>query len=129
MHFLPWWALLAGLAASAIVAYLLLGRTQARGSRWALFVLTAVAAPVLLAGAVAAAIVLSTLLSAYLEDRTAAPKGSPRSPAQAERTGAEAINEGTDLRTISETTATATGYPSASSRASPSAPFSASASP
>ena len=86
MQFLPWWALLACLAASAFAAYLLLERTQAGDSRWALFALTAIAAPVLLAVAVAAAVVLSTLLSAYLEDRTAAPAGLPEPAARTERT-------------------------------------------
>ena len=61
MHFLPWWALVACLAASAFAAYLLIGRTQAGGSRWALFALTAAAA--VLAAAMATAVVLSTLLS------------------------------------------------------------------
>ena len=112
MHFLPWWALVACLAASAFAAYLLLGRTRAGDSRWGLFALTAAAAPVLLAGAVAAAVVLSTLLSAYLEDRTAAPTG------RTERTGAEASPEGTETETTLERAAPATGGPSASASAS-----------
>ena len=87
MHFLPWWALLACLAASAFAAYLLLGRTQAGDSRWALFALTAVAAPAVLAAAMAAAVVLSTLLSAYLWDQ---PAGRPEPAARSESTGAEA---------------------------------------
>ena len=74
MHFLPWWALVACLAASAFAAYLLIGRTQAGDSRWALFALTAAAAPAVLAAAMAAAVVLSTLLSAYLWDQ---PAGRP----------------------------------------------------
>ena len=75
MQFLPWWALVACLAASALAAYLFLGRTRAGDSPWALFALTAVAAPVVLAGAMAVALVLSTLLSAFLDDRTASPAG------------------------------------------------------
>jgi hypothetical protein len=127
VHFLPWWALVACLAASAVVAYLLLGRTQAGDSRWALFPLTAVAAPVVLAGAMAAAVVLSTLLSAPLDDRTAAPAGRTEPAARTEGTGAEASPEGTETETTSEPTAPATSSPSASPGASPSA--SASASP
>ena len=129
MHFLPWWALVACLAASAVAAYLLLGRTQAGDSRWALFALTAVAAPVVLAGAMAAAVVPSTLLSSYLDDRTAAPTDPSEPAARTERTGAEATTEGTDLTTTSEPTAPATSSPSASPGASPSASASASASP
>jgi lysylphosphatidylglycerol synthetase-like protein (DUF2156 family) len=69
VYFLPWWALVACLAASALAAYLLLGRTRAGDSLWWLLPLTAVAAPVGLAGAMAAAVVLLTLLSALVEDR------------------------------------------------------------
>ncbi len=129
MHFLPWWALAACLAASALAAYLLLlGRTRAGDSRWALFALTVLLAPAVLASAIAAAVVLSTLLSAYLDDRTVAPKGPPDPPARAERTGAEATTEGTYLKTTSERTAPATGGPSASAGASASASLPASAS-
>lgn len=49
MYF-PWWVLLAGLATSAIAAYLLPERTQAGDSPWALFPLTAVLAPVIFLG-------------------------------------------------------------------------------
>ncbi len=129
MHFLPWWALLACLAASALPAYLLLGRTQAGDSPWALFPLTVLLAPVVLAGAIAAAVVLSTLLSAALDDRTAAPTGPSEPAARTERTGAEATPEGTDLRTTSERASPATGSPSASPSASPAASASASAAP
>ena len=125
MHFLPWWALVACLAASALAAYLFLGRTRAGDSPWALFPLTVALAPVILAGAAVAALVLSTLLSALLEDRMAAPAGPPEPAARTERTGAE----GTDLETTSERTARATGSPSASLGASPPASASASASP
>jgi hypothetical protein len=127
VHFLPWWALLACLAASTIVAYLLLGRTQAGDSRWALFPLTVALAPVILVGAMAAAVVLSTLLFAALDEQPAAPTDPSEPAARTQRTGVEATTEGTDLRTTSEPTAPATGSPSASPGASPSA--SASASP
>jgi len=129
MHFLPWWALVACLPASAVAAYLLLGRTQAGDSRWALLALTAAAAPVVLAGAMAAAVVLSTLLYAFLDDRSAPPTGPSEPAARTERTGAEATNQGTDLRTTSERAAPATGSPSASPGASPAASASASAAP
>ena len=134
MHFLPWWALVACLAASPLAAYLLIGRTQAGGSRWALFALTAAAAaPVLLAGAMVVAIVLSTLLSAYPEDRNGAPAGQPEPAARTERsTGGEATTEtteGTEFRTTPELAAPAAGSPSASPGASPTASSSASASP
>jgi hypothetical protein len=129
VQFLPWWALLACLAAGAFAAYLLLERAQAGDSRWALFALTVIAAPVLLAVAVAAAVVLSTLLSAYLEDRTAAPAGLPEPAARTERTEVEGNTEGTDSETTLERAAPATGGPSASAGASPSASASASASP
>ena len=116
MYFLPWWVLLACLAASAFAAYLLLGRTQAGGSPWALFPLAAVLAPVVLAGAAVAAITLSTLLSTLLEDRIAAPKGTGDTsgpPTRTEGTGPEA--------TTPEPTVPATTTPSASPDASPSA--------
>ena len=114
MYFLPWRALLACLPAGALVAYLLLERTQADDSSRALFPLTALLAPVVLAEAMAAAVVLSTLLSAYLEDRTAAPTGRPEPAARTERTGTEEATEGTDLTTTSEPTAPATSSPSVS---------------
>ena len=129
MQFLPWWALVACLAASALAAYLFLGRTRAGDSPWALFALTAVAAPVVLAGAMAVAVVLSTLLSAFLDDRTASPAGRLEPPARAERTSEEATTEGTDLGTTLEPTFPATGSPSASPSASLTASSSASASP
>ena len=56
--YLPWWVLLAGLAASAFAAYVLLGRTQAGDSPWVLFPLTAALAPVLFLGAAVAGITL-----------------------------------------------------------------------
>ena len=82
-----------------------------------------------LAGAMAAAVVLSTLLYAFLDDRSAPPTGPSEPAARTERTGAEATNQGTDLRTTSERAAPATGSPSASPGASPAASASASAAP
>ena len=131
MYFLPWWALVACLAASALAAYLLLGRTQAGDSPWSLFPLTVVAAPVVLAGAVAAAVVLSTLLSALLDDRIGEHR-DPRSdpPPRTEGTGPVPAPEGTSAETTSlERTVPAAGSPSASPSASPAASASASASP
>ncbi len=83
MYYLPWWGLLACLAASALATYLLLGRTQAGDSPWALFPLTAILAPVVLLGAMVVAITLSTLLSAFLleEDRTGLPADPSEPPA------------------------------------------------
>ena len=130
MHFLPWWALVACLPASAVAAYLLLVRTQEGDSRWARFPLAVALAPVVLAGAAVAALVLSTLLSAVLDEQPAAPTDPSEPAARTERTGAEATTEGTGLRTTSEEpTAPAMGSPSASPGASPSASASASASP
>jgi hypothetical protein len=80
VYFLPWWVLLACLAASAFATYLLLGRTQAGDSPWTLFPLTAVLAPLVLVGAAVVAIALSTLLSAPPEDRIGQPTSLPESP-------------------------------------------------
>jgi len=128
VYFLPWWVLLACLAASAFAAYLLLERTQAGDSPWALFPLTAVLAPVVLVGAAVAAITLSTLLPVLLEDWIAAPTGPPEPPSRTERTGTEVPPEGTDLTTTLERTVPATTVsPSASPTASPPASPSSSA--
>ena len=43
--YLPWWLLLAGLAASAFATYVLLGRTRAGDSPWVLFPLAAALTP------------------------------------------------------------------------------------
>ena len=128
MYFLPWWVLLACLAASALAAYLFLGRTQAGDSPWALFPLTAVAAPVVLAGAVAAAVVVSTLLSAPREDRIGQHR-DPRSEPPPRTEGTGSVPEGTSLETTSEERAApAAGSLSVSPSVSPSASPSASAS-
>ena len=126
MHFLPWWALAACLAASALAAYLFLGRTRAGDSPWARFPLAVALAPVVLAGAAVAALVLSTLLSARLEDRIGEPRG-PRPEPSTRTEGTSPAPEGTSLEATSEErTAPAAGSPSASPGASP--PASASAS-
>jgi hypothetical protein len=133
--YLPWWVLLAGLAASAFAAYVLLGRTQAGDSPWVLFPLTAALAPVLFLGTAVAGITVSVVLSMLLlEDRSGAPTGPPEPPpARTERTSQEATSpEGTHLsttleRTVPATTASPTASPSASPTASPSAAPSASA--
>ena len=114
MYFLPWWVLLACLAASAFAAYLVLGRTQAGDSPWALFPLTAVLAPVVLVGAAVAAITLSTYLSTLLEDRIVAPRVTSEPPTRTEGTGPEAT-------TLEELTVPATTTPSASPDVSPDA--------
>ena len=80
VYYLPWWGLLACLAASALVSYLVLERTQAGDSPWALFPLTAALAPVILLGAMVVAITLSTLFSAIVEERTGTPAGEPEPP-------------------------------------------------
>jgi hypothetical protein len=110
---LPWWLLLAGLAASAFAAYVLLGRTQAGDSPWVLFPLTAALTPVIFLGAAVAGITLSVLLSMLLEDRIVAPTSPPKeSPSRTERTGAE---------TTLQRTIPAPSTPSASASASPGA--------
>ena len=105
MFFLPWWLLLVCLVGSALATYVLLEGTQAGDSPWALYPLTAVLAPVVLAGMVGVAIGLSTFVSALLEDQSAEPP---------EGTGAESTLE----RTVPSTTSTP---PSTSPSASPSA--------
>jgi hypothetical protein len=128
VHFLPWWALVACLAASALAAYLFLGRTRAGDSPWARFPLAVALAPVVLAGAAVVALVLSTLLSARLEDRIGEPRGPrPETPTRTEGTGP--APEGTSAESTSERTVPAAGSPSAPPGASPSASASASAFP
>ena len=126
MTFLPWWVLLACLAASAFAAYLLLGRTQAGDSPWALFPLTVLLAPVVLVGALVVAIVLSTFLSALSEGRIGTLPGPSEPATQTEGTGPEAAPEGTGAATTLEHTVPATtisrsASPGASSTVSPTA--------
>ena len=110
----PWWLLSACLVVSALVAYLLLERTQAGDSPWALYPLTALLAPVLLAGMVVVVIALSTILSALLEDRPI--------PAL-EGTGAETtlVERAIPFTTSAPPSAPPTATPSAPSTASPTA--------
>jgi hypothetical protein len=129
VHFLPWWALVACLAASALAAYLFLGRTRAGDSPWARFPLAVALAPVVLTGAAVAALVLSTLLSARLEDRIEEPKVPPSKP-PTRTEGTSPAPEGTSLEATSEErTVPTAGSLSASPSASPPASASASASP
>lgn len=118
VYYLPWWLLLPCLVASALVAYLVLRRTQAGDSPWALFPLTAALAPVVLVGAMVAAITLSTLLSSFVEDRTGALMDHPSEPrALTERTssrGPTTTVERTHPATTEEqTTPTSTATPTA----------------
>ena len=85
--------------------------------------------PVVFAGAMTAAVVLSTLLSAFLDGQPTAPTGPSEPAARTERTGAEATTEGTDLGTTPERVSPATGSLSDSPSVSPPASSSASASP
>ena len=133
MYF-PWWVLLFGLAASGCAAYLLLERTRAGRSPWALLPLTAALAPLLFLGAAVVALTISISLFALLEGRTVAPTGPPEPPPRTERTGAEAAPpEGTGLTTTpvrtsrTATASPATTSPTASPKASASASPSASA--
>jgi hypothetical protein len=121
MVYLPWWVLLAGLAASAFAANLLLERTQAGDSPWVLFPLTAALAPMVLMVAAAAAITLSVLLSMLLEDRMAAPTGPTEPLPRTERTGTDTPPKGTGAETTLQRTVPATSTPSASPSASPTA--------
>jgi hypothetical protein len=113
--YLPWWVLLAGLAASTLAAYLLLERTQAGDSPWTLFPLTAALAPVVLLGAALAGIILSVLLSMLVENRMAVPTDPSEPPSRTERTGAE-----TTLQRTIPAQSTPSASPSASASASPS---------
>ena len=121
VYYLPWWGLLACLAASGLVSYLVLARTRAGDSPWALYPLMAALAPLFLVGAMVVAITISVLLSALLEDPT-------------ERTGSKAAPEATTPAQTLERTVPATSpsptTASPSGTASPTAASpSASASP
>ena len=105
----PWWLLLLCLSVSVFASYLLLERTQAGDSPWALYPLTAVLTPVVSAGVVVVTIALSTFLSALLKDQSAEPLD--------EGTGAESTLERTGPATKSTPPSTT---PSASPTASPS---------
>jgi hypothetical protein len=73
LSYLPWWLLLVCLVFCALATYLLLEDTQAGNSPWALYPLTAILASVVLAVMVVVVIALSTIVSALLEDQSAAP--------------------------------------------------------
>ena len=112
--YLPWWVLLAGLAASALAAYLFLERTQAGYSPWVHFPLAVALAPVVLVGAAVAGITLSVLLSMLVEDRMAAPTGPTEPLPRTDRTGAE-----TTLQRTVSAPSTLSVSPSASASPSP----------
>ena len=126
VYYLPWWALLACLVASALAAYLFLRRIPRAGdSPWVLFPLTAALAPVVLVGSMVAAITLSTLLSAFVEERTGPPAGASepralttertRSPTTTvERTHPATTEEQTTTAATATSTATATATATAS---------------
>ena len=95
-----------------------------------MFPLTVALAPAILAEAAVAALVISTLLSALLEERPGQhriPGSEP--PTQTEGSDLVPAPEVTRAETTSERTAPATGSPSASPSVSPSASSSASAAP
>jgi hypothetical protein len=126
---LPWWLLLVCLVVSAFAAYLLLEGTQAGDSPWALYPLTAVLAPVLLAGMVVVAIALSTLLSALLEDQSAEPPEGTGAERTLERTGPSTTSTPPSTTPSASPSASPTASPTSSPTASPSASPTASPSP
>ena len=133
VFYVPWWVLLACLLASAVATYLVLRRTQAGHSPWALFPLTVVLAPVVLMGAMVAALTLSTLLSALVEDRTGGaatnPPSEPRAPSESTARGPTTTVEMTQPATTEEqptSTATATSSATGTATATPTATASAS---
>ena len=132
VYYLPWWLLLACLAASALAAYLFLRPTQAGHSPWALFPLTAALAPVVLVGTMVAATTLSTLLSAFLEGRTGPSTdhtSEPRALSQRTTRSATTIvdrplpattqEKTTTTSTATPTTATSTATSTATATATP----------
>ena len=124
--YVPWWVLLGCLVASAVATYLVLRRTQAGHSPWALFSLTAALAPVVLVGAMVVALTLSTLLSALVEDRTGAAAtnhaSEPRVPSERTTRDPTTTVEMTQPATTEEQpTSTATATSSATGTATPTA--------
>jgi hypothetical protein len=79
VYYLPWWALFACMPASALATYLAL-RDSAL-SRRALFVLTAVLAPLVLLGAAVAALAVSDHPVPVTTAPTASPTASPSATA------------------------------------------------
>jgi hypothetical protein len=132
VFYVPWWVLFACSLASTVATYIVLRRTQAAYSPWALFPLTVVLAPVVLVGAMVAALTLSTLLSALVEDRTggAATNHPSEPPAPSELTTRDSTTtvEMTQPATTEEEqpTSTATATPSATGTATATATASAS---
>jgi hypothetical protein len=92
VYYLPWWGMLACLLASALAAYLAL--RGAVVSRRALFALTVALAPLVLVGAMVAALALSVSLPVLAEDVPGALKGAleePSEEARQERPGSQEI--------------------------------------
>jgi NhaP-type Na+/H+ or K+/H+ antiporter len=121
VFFLPWWLLLVGLVVSALASYLLLEHTQAGDSPWALYPLTAVLAPVVLAGTVFVGIALSTFLSVLLEDQSAEPPEGTGAETTLERTVPATTSTPPSTSPSSSPTASPTASPASSPTASPTA--------
>jgi hypothetical protein len=121
VFFLPWWLLLVGLVVSALASYLLLELTQAGDSPWALYPLTAVLAPVVLAGMVFVGIALSTFLSVLLEDQSAEPPEGTGAETTLERTVPATTSTPSSTSPSSSPTASPTASPASSPTASPTA--------
>ena len=116
MYYLPWWVLLACLLASGLAAYLAL-RDSAL-SRRALFALTVVLAPLVLLGAVVAALAVSVMLS-VLHERT---MDRPEPPARIERTGpTTTVDHPIPVTTAPTASPSATASPSVTASATASA--------
>jgi hypothetical protein len=85
VYYLPWWGMLACLLASALAAYLAL--RGAAISRRALYALTAVLAPLVLVGAMVAALALSVSLPLLPQGVPDALKGALEEPSEEARQG------------------------------------------
>jgi hypothetical protein len=119
VFFLPWWLLLVCLVVSLIATYLLLERTQAGDSPWALYPLTAVLAPVVLAVMVVVVIGLSTFVSALLEDQSAEPPEGTGAESTLERTVPAPSSTPPSTSLSASPTASPPASPTASPTASP----------
>ena len=126
MHYAPWWLLLLCLPVAGMAAYLALRGTDL--SRRTLYALTILLSPVLVVGAAAVAVVLSTALFAFLEP-TSEPsvlpaRTEPSTPEPTRPAPEETVPEPTSP------TSSPAASPSASPTASPAAsPAASSASP
>jgi hypothetical protein len=130
VSFLPWWLLLVCLVVSALATYFLLERTQAGDSPWALYPLTAVLAPVVLARMVFVGLALSTFLSALLEDQSAQPTDEGTGTERTLERKVPATRSTPPSTTPSASpTASPTASPAASPASSPTASPTASPSP